>query len=325
MLYTYIASPIIELISKFSKRKLENAKKDGILPPPSTDDAIAPISDDCRVSTAIISDVHVSEVAVGSMLYYRNVVTDLKNAKDKLDCLISLGDSTEDGMKKEWSEFYSELKRFDVAKDYAIATGNHDIRGRVQKEVLSFFTRGLNELTGRQIDKMYYSIDVGGYKFIVIGSEKESLEKAYISKTQLSFIDNELADGTRDGKPVFVLSHYLLKRTHGLPELWDAPIKSGDLGEQSDDVRDILLKYKNVFYLTGHMHTGFGKYTYEELGGVHLVNVPSTGDKENKAGENLERGTGMTMEIYDDRVVFRARNFATGKYIDGFERSYELI
>ena len=37
--------------------------------------------------------------------------------------------------------------------------------------------------------KSYYSYDVNGYTFIVIGTEKRVLEKAYITKEQIDFLD----------------------------------------------------------------------------------------------------------------------------------------
>jgi hypothetical protein len=121
--------------------------------------------------------------------------------------------------------------------------GNHDVRlqyGRNQKIIMNKVNEYLNIDTNK---KSYYSYDVNGYTIIVIGTEKRVLEKAYISKEQIEFLRKELERGTKDNKPVFVMCHQAFAFTHGLPEVW----KTGDMGEQSDEVRKVMEQFKNVF------------------------------------------------------------------------------
>jgi hypothetical protein len=195
----------------------------------------------------------------------------------------------------------------------------------------------MNELNGTTTEypNAYYKHVVNGYTFLIIASDESRFEDAYISNAQLQWLNVELKEATATGKPVFVLSHYPLAEGHGLPNTWgsannppeDVEIPTyerkddydftGSIGEQSNELYDILVKYENVFYITGHLHTGFGKYTYEtisEENNVYGVNVPSVSIN-NKDGVYNNPATGLFVEVTDDQVIFYARDFAEGKFL----------
>ena len=203
-----------------------------------------------------------------------------------------------------------------------LATGNHDVRVVYDLRTEQIIDK-TNGFLGTEIDKPYYSYDINGYTFIVMGSDSRLFEKAVISDEQLAFIDAELERATKDGKPAFVMCHQPLENTHGLPEVW----KNGGIGEQSEKVREILVKYKNVFFLNGHLHDGVYENSLEILDeekGVYSVNLPAFG-KENDYGKFLQPGLGTYFEIYDDEVVFTARDFRAGKSLEGCTKSFELV
>ena len=155
-----------------------------------------------------------------------------------------------------------------------------------------------------------------------MNSDAWQLEKAVISDEQLEFLDSELERGTKDGKPAFVICHQPLTDTHGLPEVWE----NGDLGKDSPEVRAVMTKYKNVFYLNGHLHDGVYERSLEVLdeeNGVYSINLPAYGP-ENDYGKYLQPGLGDYVEVYDDRVVFTARDFAAGKSLEGYTKTFEL-
>ena len=175
---------------------------------------------------------------------------------------------------------------------------------------------------GKEIDKPYYSYDVEGYTFIVLGSDRQLFEKAKISAAQLSFLDSELERGTREGKPVFVVCHQPLENTHGLPEVWE----NGGIGEQSEQVKQILMKYENVFFLNGHLHDGIYEKSleiFDEQKGVYSINLPAYG-KENDYGPFSQQGLGVYVENYADRVVFTVRDFFKGNNLDGYTYTFYL-
>ena len=243
---------------------------------------------------------------------------DLQNSHSTLDALVLAGDITEDNEAEEYEKMYGYLSPAPI-NNFITAAGNHDIRNKsYSKTKKSFvdFTNRLNASAGSslKIDSMHYSYTINGYKFIVLGSDETESEEASISTTQLNWLDSQLKSSANKGKPVFVVMHQVLKNTHGLPDTWGSPIKTaGSVGAQSDKIKTILNKYKNVVLITGHLHTGFGKYSYEKIGNIHSVNLPSLGVNNNDGYYN-ENGLGYIAEVYDNKVVFKARDFNKGEY-----------
>lgn len=290
--------------------------------------AIAPIStatpitykdsDNVQLTFAAVSDTHVMDESFDA--YYLNrIFEDVENSGQKMDAIVIAGDLANCGLKDEYNAFFGVLDKETVIPHKIIASGNHDMR--------AMFNRNSKLIQGKveeylNIDvngKNYYSYDINGYTFIIMGTEKQISERAYISDEQLAFLDSELARATKDGKPAFVICHQPLANTHGLPAVW----KTGDLGEQSEQVRAILTKYDNVFYLNGHLHDGIYEKSTEELAeNVYSINLP-TFRKDNDFGSHSENGLGYYIEVYDDEVIFTARDFKRGKAIDT-TYTYEL-
>jgi hypothetical protein len=80
-------------------------------------------------------------------------------------------------------------------------------------------------------------------------------------------------------------------------------------------------KYPNVFYISGHMHAGiksgvidekFGLANVETVNGVTYISLPTYG-LVNSFGDPVF-GTGMQLEVYDDEVIIRPRNFITNAW-----------
>ena len=163
-----------------------------------------------------------------------------------------------------------------------------------------------------------------GYKVIVLGSDRTEMEQAYISDAQLEWLDDEVA--AENGKPTFVIIHQTLKDTHNEKNAFGSITKAGgNIGDQSIAIKKILSKYKNVFLISGHLHSGFGPDSYNNLDGIHCINVPSLAI-ENKDGTYNDAGTGYIMEIYEKRVIFRARDFAKGTWVAETtgDKSYDI-
>lgn len=269
--------------------------------------------DNVKLAFAAIADTHIvnNECAFKNL---ENVFEDIKNSGEKFDALLLAGDIADYGFKGEYKGFFDVYGNQTAVPHILLTLGNHDARffyGRARKTVMDWQGKHLGIDIGK---KSYYSYDINGYTFIVICTEKAVLEKAYISKEQIAFLDSELKRATEGGKPAFVMCHQAFQFTHGLPEVW----KTGDMGEQSDEVRAVMEKYNNVFFINGHLHGGICDYVEEVLNeekGVYSLSVPSY-RKPNNFGIR-DCGTGYYCCVYDDRVEYTARNFLTGKPVTG--------
>ncbi len=297
---------------------------------PSTDDPIDVLDSSVKLTYTLWADPQISNYMPEREPRFRAAAEDLGNASTDIDALILVGDIAENGLQCEYEVVTNHLADSGV-KNYLFAVGNHDVRLRLYKQVVSRFTEFQNNLNDKAesdlaIDKLNYTYEINGYTFIVMGTDRTEFEESYFGEEQLKWLDSTLAAKAKDGKPVFVIVHQPLALTHGLPLTWGNGTnkKAGHVGEQSDELEAIMNKYKNVIMLNGHLHTGLGQYNYEKVGNFHSINVPSTSIV-NKDGEYNDAGTGYMVEVYADKVVFRARDFAKGTYLPDYDIEIALV
>ncbi|MBQ7116712.1 MAG: metallophosphoesterase [Clostridia bacterium] len=315
-----ILNQVLAILNTFMEMVLSVLLAFGVISGPSTDEPIT-LKDAENVNLAVVAlaDTHIRPTGINPYNFDCGI-EDIKNSGIDFDALLIAGDLSELGDDVSYELMWDSLNKAEI-ENILLATGNHDIRVVYDLRTEQIIDK-TNSFLGTEIDKPYYSYDIKGYTFIVMGSDKQLLEKAFISDEQLTFIDSELERATKDGKPAFVMCHQPLENTHGLPEVW----KNGGIGEQSDKVREILEKYKNVFFLNGHLHDGVYENSLEilnEENGVYSVNLPAYG-RENDYGEFLQSGLGTYFEVYDDEVVFTARDFRAGKALEGYTMSFTL-
>ena len=293
---------------------------------PSQDNIIkAQDEESCKMTAVLWADTQISDYLLSRDEYMKAACRDIAATDGSIDALVLAGDIAENGKGSEYRVVLDNLNIFKGKVDSILpATGNHDIRLRIfgnTVKTFAEFSSSVNE--NLNLDKLYYSYEVNGYRFIVLGSTRTEFEEAYINETELNWLDSQLKEATANGMPAFVVLHQPLKDTHNLPDAWGSPIQSaGSVGAQSDDLKKIMSGYENVFLITGHLHSGFSSYTYEEINGIHGINLPSL----TIADDGYKHtGTGIVMEVYENKVLFRARDFSEGKYLPQFDTEYSLV
>lgn len=291
---------------------------------PSTEAPINTSRDDAQAVFALIADPQISNYMLGRYPVYTAACEDLKNAECKFDAVIGVGDIAENGLSLEYQLIYDQLHGMDTR--YIMAAGNHDIRLRIYEQSLWTFCNFVNTLNGDDsMDSFSFSEVINGYKIIVIGSDKTEFESSYLSDEQLQWIDSEIA--AENGKSVFVIAHQPLKDSHNIEQAWGSAIKTGaSVGEQSEELQAIMSKYDNVFFISGHLHSGFGPDNYNNIDGIHSINAPSM-TIENKDGTYNAAGLGFIIEVYEDEVIFRARDMAKGAWVADItgDSSYDIV
>ncbi len=300
-------------LSVFAPSAFE-AKEDGIL-----------------LNMSVVSDTHLDEKFSPLAWFLGIGLRDMDRAKTPVDVVAVTGDLTNYGDEGSIDEFFSTMEKNWDGKAI-IAMGNHDI-GHVEdkeaEEARRYFVEKYNAYQGIGIEKSYYSTEVNGYKFIVLTDQSDdSWDHPDLFQDQLDFLDAELASSGSDTKPVFVICHWPLVGTHGEEVAWD----DGDIGEPySTQIQQILEKYENVFFISGHIHIGlngnftkehFGVSSYDRRNGVNYLNLPSYG-LFSRYG-TLLGGRGYQVEVYEDKVILRARNFVTHNWFDLYETVVEL-
>lgn len=291
--------------------------------------------DNCKLNFAAISDIHMTEeTARRDMLRFG--LEDMQSFSDELDALLLAGDLTDHGEESEWEMLKEAFSGYTPAKKLIIAQGNHDTWTEDDKYDLArtYFIKYNKEISGREIENEYYSTEINGYTFIVLASETDRTS-AYISDAQLSWLSAEMAKAAEKDLPIFVVCHWPINQTHGLPETWgedDMEPDDGGIGDQSAKVEEILKSYENVFMITGHIHSGFSNDSQKKTNGYvsvesddsfHSVNLPSYMYLTIRG--RIANGTGFTFEVYENEVILRARSFSAGVWYTDYNWTIELV
>ncbi|MBQ4266589.1 MAG: metallophosphoesterase [Clostridia bacterium] len=301
-----------------------------VVAPTKMSEATAPNApldkENCKLNFAVISDIHAKTGIEGlpNDLVLNLFMKDFENADERYDSIFFVGDNTDHGYEEQWVHLYNQMKGHDLADNMYFAVGNHDTWTRDESEKTS--SKGMfmiynTKITGKLTLNQYYSVKVNGYPFIVLAGEGDGTDM-YISNKQIKWLKSEMKKAAKLDKPIFVICHWPINMTHGLPVSWgddDYDDMTGGIGEQSAKVNKILQKYKNVVYISGHIHNGLsnadtkaklGYESLEKVGNIYSLNIPAI----NGFNENGDwfPGSSYAIEVYDDEIVLRARNFMTG-------------
>jgi hypothetical protein len=90
--------------------------------------------------------------------------------------------------------------------------------------------------------------------------------------------------------------------------------------------RAMLKHYHNVIWLHGHSHMGFeeqarcSQLNYDNKWGCHSVHIPSSAayrvqGTDGGWGDQLGKGYGYVVDVYENHIVLRGRDFVSNKFI----------
>lgn len=292
--------------------------------------------EDCLLTVEMMSDVHIEEKELIRQAFLSSGLTNLKFAKADIDAVLVAGDLTNYADEPSLAKYYELIRKYSPAP-VITAAGNHDI-GHVgdqdvtdisREEAKANFIRYNNEYMGTDNEHNYYATEINGYKFIVLGDEVIDgghWDGMDLGEEQIAFLDSELASA--NGEPVFVCCHWPVDGMNGQELVYP----DGEIELYKNDIKTVMEKYKNVFYISGHIHGGIKSTAaadfcemanVEQLNGVTYVSLPTYGII-NSFGYPWS-GTGMQMEVYEDHIIFRPRNFITNAWFTNSVYSIDLV
>ncbi len=291
-------------------------------------------TDQALLSAAIVSDTHQTN-EIYRYVVFDGVLDDISANVDP-DLFICAGDCTDNGNETNWAAFADSVEKHLTVKNRIIALGNHDTWTSYDTphdydEAKAIYLKYSNQLMGTDNTEVYFTYELKGYHFIVMGSEGTGVGTD-VSDTQLAWLDSQLAAAASDGKPIFVIHHQPLNFTHTVGDNENG--NGYEDNAQCDKCKAILDKYENVFYISGHQHYGLNTGTWSnpagfttiEKVGKHItsVNLPSMMYGGPVSGGDPVLGTGVVMFVYEDRVEFAGRNFVSGGWLGSFDVTIPL-
>ncbi len=273
-----------------------------LLPP--TEGYEAKNSDELKTSFTILSDIHIEGNNFQTFKEFTEILKEVRNSKDT-DTLVFTGDNTMNGQHIESIFFFNALRFSKPADNLIIAPGNHDYgngTGNYDKMAKRFLNY-MNYAGCKTESNHYYKI-IDGYYFIVLTTESDTVNGIDISDGQLQWMTEILNEATKEDKPVFVFSHH--------------PVNYIEYGSH-DRLSGVLDDYENIIFFCGHTHAPLSDRTVSEINGVFSVNIPKSTEH---ATEGYETGIGAVVEVYENEVLIRFRDFDDGKWVEGYEYSF---
>ena len=281
-------------------------------------------AEELKTSFTVLSDIHIEGNNFQTFKEFSEILKEVKNSEDN-DTLVFLGDNTMNGQVVETMFVYSLVSRFLGTEDIIVAPGNHDMDTSKNTngdfdDLSKRFVSMRNSFFGDDGDKVYFSREKNGYKFIVLGGEGRTGEdgKQILSDAQLDWLESELSEAKNSGKPCFIINHYLVYGRNG-----SRSYAGFNVTDQNDRLTEILeTSGVRTFYFCGHSHYGVSDDSVQTTSNVTYINLPATGNPGNYYPANEvcgKDGIGVHMEVYEDQVVLRFRNYITGQWLDGYD------
>lgn len=248
-------------------------------------------------SFAVVSDIHVETNHPEPYNSLKGVLQGIKVGKD-IDAVVYTGDNVMNGQVLEDVFFYSAVRAVMPAKNNYVVTGNHDL-GNGEGDYSKFRSNFIlfNKLVlGNDIDELYYYKVVNGCYMIFMSSEDLCVGDYVISDEQLNWLKGVLDKAQAENAPILVFNHHPIYL-----------VRDRDYRE----IAWLLQKYDNLVYFHGHYHNQLTTDSFYEWHGVDCINVP-------RATENsdYDPGSGLVVEVYEDEIVVRSRDFIKGEWMD---------
>lgn len=273
---------------------------------------------DVLLNAVVIADIHTDgDPTRDRNNLLRQEFTGLTRYAGKTDALIMDGDITNCGDRKEYINIKSMLRTYVKTGQLIPVMGNHDSWNQSSDPDFEEATRLFQKFCRFckiKTDRNYYSIEVKGYKFIILGTEALSHDQATFSDEQLGWLDSELAAEAGNGKPVFIMCHQTLEGKNGT----SGPGDGGCIGSQSPQVEAILKKYADngmtLLYTSGHMHD-MGTNSFQKDGNIYYLNLPAF---------QYDGGIGCSIKVYEDRIALQFVDYLNGTELEDYSFDIEL-
>lgn len=261
--------------------------------------------DELIMSFSAVSDIHVETNNPDAYKAFAALINGVKAGKNH-NATVFLGDNVMNGQLLENFFFYMGVKAVSPAEHNLIALGNHDIgngNGDYAKLRKNFLNNNRLYL-GNKLENTYYCTIVNGCYMIFLASEDLSVNDFVMSNEQLEWLKGILKEASAANAPIFVFNHHPINY-----------IRSTD----KNTLTDLFSQYGNLLYIHGHTHNQLGTDNFYTLNGVNCICLPRSTEIVNYAP-----GDGIVVEVYENEILVRGRNFIDGKWIEELVYTYPI-
>ena len=268
----------------------------------------------------VVSDLHIR--ADASHIHDRHflkMLNDVAMTSPDSKGIFVVGDMTDSGLAKEYEAMISmHGNAIGVPKLY-LTLGNHDLYGGTLNEKIAQFLEYATLPDGSNPESCHYDFTLDGYHFIFLGNDRlMNGVQTTLSKETTEWLDQTIAEGYEEGKPVFLFLHQSLYDTVAGSlegQGWNGVANEAPL-------RAVLQKYPDVILFNGHSHWILDSYRtmYTRSDTLpSIFNTSSVGylwtSYNITEGEAQIGSEGYYVRVYKDCVEVLGRDFANGKWV----------
>jgi hypothetical protein len=266
-----------------------------------------------RFSFQVLSDLHItSDPSHLHTLHLVAALQDILVTDPGSAAIFTVGDNTDHGIESEWKLFQSTIAAvLNGGKPPLYATlGNHDVGpGSGPGDPVALY----RTYTGAP--GIFYRVEIEGLTFLVLasGSTGAGSGSAEIGQDQLTWLSDELDQASRKGGPIFVFLHQPMTDTvSGSLYSVDPQVQVWAGVVQEKEIRSLLDRYPQAMLFTGHSHWQFDSLQpllLSDGSTANYLNSASVAYLWTDANQELEGSEGYFVEVHDDYVLVRGRDF----------------
>ena len=275
--------------------------------------------EDGIMSFEVISDAHISGTNNSASPNQKliDAMDDIANDYSGISALLNCGDYSNYASVSETQGYFNIIAPYKNDFEILTAMGNHDVR---------WLSGGWEEAEGRYLEynqeymgdvpdgQSYYDKWIDGYHFIVLNTQWDTKDRAYLSPEELDWFEEKLAENASPDKPIFVVLHQPLYDTYTNSNAWPA-------GVQDHQIKEILRNYPQTVMFNGHIHDGLGAIEVKQTDYGIMVDVP--GMNSNDYGDG--RGQlGFHVTVYDGKVRLDLRDYANDEWVSEYTYEFEI-
>ena len=276
--------------------------------------------EDGIMSFEVISDAHISGTNNSASPNQKliDAMDDIANDyASGVSAVLNCGDYSNYASVSETQGYFNIIAPYKDQFEILTAMGNHDVR---------WLSGGWEEAEGRYLEynqdymgdtpdgQSYFDKWIGGYHFIVLNTQWDTKDRAYLSPEELDWFEETLAEDASPDKPIFVVLHQPLYDTYTNSNAWPA-------GAQDHQIKEILRDYPQTVMFNGHIHDGLGAIEVKQTDYGVMVDVP--GMNSNDYGDG--RGQlGFHVTVYDGKVRLDLRDYANDEWVSEYTYEFEI-
>lgn len=275
-------------------------------------------------SVGLLSDIHIDGNGDGDNSDTAQSVTDFQRAltyfkdTENVAFIAICGDLTYYGYEADYTK-YNEIVANYPNLPIKTIRGNHECYENGETN-----HNDSNTLYQTNIGSLYYEYTYNNDVFLFLGMNKENNTNLF-SSDEITFLKTKLA--TYKNQRVFLFVHYYYGETGNINGIAKHSQISDTDGTGKQFI-DLMKHYRNVIYFNGHTHLDYRLQKYGANANIqkrtdtmcHRVHISSC-SKPRISSTGLAQSAqvyaagsqGCVMDVYQNAIVLRGRDFETGK------------